>query len=121
MLLRASSEIEGGKADLHAVTDGTRSGVPEGDVLIPFAEAALAPDVEALAEARSQAEVGFNKWLAGENVKWTSDVGFSFSTINDGGEAAPHAGYASSGNGWRPDNAGDSGQWLIRSQLQLLF
>jgi len=65
--------------------------------------------------------VGFNKWLAGENVKWTSDVGFSFSTINDGGEAAPHAGYASSGNGWRPDNAGESGQWLIRSQLQLLF
>ncbi len=54
MLLRASSEIEGGKADLHAVTDGTRSGVPDGDVLVAFTEAALALDVEALAEARAR-------------------------------------------------------------------
>ena len=54
MLLRASSEIEGGKADLHAVTEGTRSGVPQGDVLVPFAEAALGPDPEALREARAR-------------------------------------------------------------------
>ena len=53
MLLRASSELEGTKADLHAVTDGTQSGVPDGDVLVAFAEAALALDVAALAEARA--------------------------------------------------------------------
>lgn len=65
--------------------------------------------------------VGFNNWLAGKNVKWTTDLGYAFSTLNDGGTQAPHADYTSSGNGWRDDNAGESGQWLIRSQLQLLF
>ena len=65
--------------------------------------------------------VGFNNWLAGKTVKWTTDLGYAFSTLNDGGTQAPHADYVSSGNGWRDDNAGESGQWLIRSQLQLLF
>lgn len=54
MLLRASSEIEGGEADLHAVTEGTESGVPDGDVLIAFAEAAVAHDAEALPAARAR-------------------------------------------------------------------
>jgi hypothetical protein len=65
--------------------------------------------------------VGFNNWLAGKTVKWTTDVGYSFSTLNNGGTEAPHADYVSSGNGWREDNAGESGQLVIRSQLQLLF
>ena len=65
--------------------------------------------------------VGFNNWFAGKNVKWTTDFGYAFSTLNNDGTEAPHADYVSSGNGWRDDNAGESGQWLIRSQLQLLF
>ena len=54
MLLRASSELQGEKADLHAVTEG--SGVPSGvrddDVLLPFAEAAVGRDAQALASSR---------------------------------------------------------------------
>lgn len=56
MLLRASSELEGGHADLHAVTDGVESGVPDGDVLVPFAEAAVARDADALRAARARVE-----------------------------------------------------------------
>ena len=54
MLLRASSELQGEKADLHAVTEGsgTPSGVRDDDVLLPFAEAAVGRDVLALASAR---------------------------------------------------------------------
>ena len=54
MLLRASSEIQGEKADLHAVTEGSaaRSGVPDEDVLVPFAEAAVLRDALALVSAR---------------------------------------------------------------------
>jgi hypothetical protein len=65
--------------------------------------------------------VGFNNWLSGKNIKWTTDLGYAFSTLNNGGNEAPHADYTSSGNGWRADDAGQSGQWLVRSQLQLLF
>lgn len=65
--------------------------------------------------------VGFNNWIEGKNLKWTTDVGYAFSTLNDGGSDMPRADYVSSGNGWREDNAGESGQWLIRTQLQLLF
>ncbi len=65
--------------------------------------------------------IGFNNWLVGKNVKWTTDFGYAFSTLNNGGRQAPHADYTSSGNGWRADNSGETGQWLVRSQLQLLF
>ena len=54
MLLRASSELEGGQADLHALTEGSESGVPDGDVLIAFAEAAVARDRDALRQARDR-------------------------------------------------------------------
>ncbi|MDP6479833.1 MAG: porin [Phycisphaerales bacterium] len=69
----------------------------------------------------STVTVGFNNWLAGKNVKWTTDLGYAFSTLNNGGNEAPSADYTSSGSGWRADTAAESGQWLLRSQLQLLF
>ena len=68
--------------------------------------------------------VGFNVWLAaGRVMKWTSDFGYAFDTLSNGPSVAgPSAGYVSSGNGWRADSAnGDAGQWLVRTQLQLLF
>ncbi len=73
--------------------------------------------------------VGFNNWIAGKNVKWTTDFGYAFSGLNNG-QGVNNAGnavsmgspdYTSSGNGWRADNNGRSGQFLARTQLQLLF
>jgi phosphate-selective porin OprO/OprP len=67
--------------------------------------------------------VGFNNWIAGKNLKWTTDFGYAFSTLNNGGggTSLPRADYVSSGNGWRDDNAGQAGQILVRTQLQLVF
>ncbi len=66
--------------------------------------------------------VGLNYWPAGtQTVKFTADWGYAFSFINNGG-SVPSADYVSSGNGWRADEDGsDGGQWLIRTQMQLLF
>jgi hypothetical protein len=54
VLLRASSEIEGSDVELSGVTAGGDSGVPDGDLLVPFAEAAVAHDDEALASVRAR-------------------------------------------------------------------
>ena len=57
MLLRASSEHEGRDVDLHAVTDGEHragSGIPHGEALIRFAEAAVRGSDSELALARQQ-------------------------------------------------------------------
>jgi len=57
MLLRASSEREGREVDLGAVTGGARNGagggVPQGELLVAFAEATVATDDAALARARA--------------------------------------------------------------------
>jgi len=57
MLLRASSEREGREVDLGAVTGGARNGagggVPQGELLVAFAEATVATDDAALAQARA--------------------------------------------------------------------
>ena len=53
LMLRASSEFEGGPVDLEAVTAaGTSSGVAHGDVLAALAEAMVGRDDEALTDAR---------------------------------------------------------------------
>jgi hypothetical protein len=62
MLLRASSELEGGATpDLRGVTDAaSSSGVPAGDLLTAFADATIDGDPEAIARAREAvvAELG---------------------------------------------------------------
>lgn len=55
---------------------------------------------------------GFNKYIAGHNAKWTTDFGFGFN----------HVLVPARITGWRTDNGPDfDGQWVVRSQLQLLF
>jgi len=68
--------------------------------------------------------VGANVWLApGRTLKWSTDFGYAFDTINDGSRSSPgpESGYPSSGNGWRSDVNGEYGQWLVRTQLQMVF
>ena len=67
--------------------------------------------------------VGVNHWMTtGRTIKWTTDFGYGFETITNGGaDGNPAADYTSSGNGWRADGAGEDGQWLLRTQMQLLF
>ena len=54
-MLRASIEYQGKEADLRAVTEGSKggeSGVPHGDELVAFAEAAVGGDAAALRSSR---------------------------------------------------------------------
>ena len=58
---------------------------------------------------------GVNKYFAGHNAKWTTDVGIGTDTINfihgHSGEIA----------GLRPDSGTEDGQLVIRSQIQIVF
>lgn len=66
----------------------------------------------------SVATIGVNKYFSKHAVKWTTDVGYSFDQVqaNGLGGAADLE-----GAGYRDDPAGEDGQLVFRSQLQLLF
>ncbi len=55
--------------------------------------------------------IGVNKYFAGQNAKWSTDFGYAFDAVP---VTVPIA-------GWRADVPGNSGQFVIRTQLQLMF
>jgi hypothetical protein len=57
--------------------------------------------------------VGVNYYFAGHALKLSTDVGYAFDSIG--------ATFASNPLGWRLDAPGHDGQWVFRSQMQLLF
>lgn len=62
------------------------------------------------------ATIGFNKYFSKHQVKWTTDFGYAFEPV----EAAWLAN-SDGREGWRADGADEDGQFVIRTQLQLLF
>lgn len=54
---------------------------------------------------------GFNWYFHGQNAKWTTDIGYAFDNLPVGNALT----------GWQGDAPGEDGQWVIRSQWQLLF
>ncbi len=65
--------------------------------------------------------VGFNKYISGHALKWTTDVGYSFNALNRVKVNGNTFGYPIEFQGWRPDASDSDGQIVLRSQLQLLF
>ncbi len=65
---------------------------------------------------------GVNAYLSGHNAKWTTDFGISLSGLkaNPGSGAGAGDNVASITN-YRTDSAGHTGQFVIRSQLQIAF
>jgi hypothetical protein len=61
--------------------------------------------------------VGFNKYFDGQNMKWTTDVGFGLDPVVGAGQFNGLANIT----GWRQDTNGNDGQFVIRTQWQLLF
>ena len=55
---------------------------------------------------------GVNKYFAGHQAKWTTDIGIALDRVEF---------FAARGAGFRSDTGGDDGQVVIRTQLQLLF
>ncbi len=56
---------------------------------------------------------GTNVFLNLTHLKWTTDWGYSFNGITDA--------WANDGAGWRTDEPGRDGQWLLRTQLIAQF
>ena len=54
---------------------------------------------------------GVNKYFAGQNAKWTTDFGFGIDQL-------PRS---IAVTGWRVDNTNEDGQFVFRSQFQLMF
>jgi hypothetical protein len=54
--------------------------------------------------------VGFNWYLDGQDLKWTTDLGWSITEL--------HPWFADIGAGWRPSEANEI---VFRTQLQLIF
>jgi hypothetical protein len=71
-------------------------------------------------ELDSIVTLGFNYYIGGnKDVKLTSDFGYAFDPVGD---------FATSGADWLQDFSGSTdggftndGQWVVRTQLQLLF
>ena len=58
-------------------------------------------------------EVGVNYYLHQHDAKLTMDMGYSLDEVSTT--------WRSAGAGWRPDTAGEEGQFVLRTQLQILF
>lgn len=70
-------------------------------------------DTDGMGRDLSFLTVGVNRYFAGHDLKWTTDVGIGIS------EVAPF--WAASGAGVRADTPGQNQQVVVRTQLQLLF
>jgi hypothetical protein len=66
-------------------------------------------ELEGVEENLSTFTVGANYWI-NENVKWTTDLGYALNGINGAWNLGE--------TGWR---AGDSGEYLVRTQIQVKF
>ena len=64
--------------------------------------------------------IGVNKYFADHHAKWTTDIGVAFDpVIGDDVLASFEAGFPITG--WRVDPAGEDGQVVIRTQVQIVF
>lgn len=57
--------------------------------------------------------VGVTRFWNKHGLKLMADVGYGFEPVDPG--------WAPTGAGWRPDEPGRDGQWVVRTQFQLLF
>ncbi|MCH8150875.1 MAG: hypothetical protein IH830_00695 [Planctomycetes bacterium] len=65
--------------------------------------------------------VGVNRYFAGHNAKWTTDISFGLDEIDADLTALGPVGATGAITGFRADNPGEDGQVVIRSQVQILF
>ncbi len=65
--------------------------------------------------------VGFTKYWAKHNLKWTTDAGYAFNAVERVSVNGNTLGWADESTGWRPDADGAEGQVVVRSRIQLLF
>jgi hypothetical protein len=65
---------------------------------------------------------GVNRYFAGHNAKWTTDFGFAFDEIDSAfGTGLVTGATPAALTGWRTDAPDEDGQWVLRTQFQILF
>lgn len=77
---------------------------------VPYAQYEYA-DSSAFADSLNVATVGVHRYLYGRSVKWSTDVGYALNGID--------ASINTTNTGW--SNSTKDGQFVIRTQLQLVF
>ena len=70
-------------------------------------------DTDGLGEELSVLTVGANRFFSEHALKWTMDVGYGFNPVDDF--------WSSRRAGWLTDDPGESGQIVVRLQMQVLF
>lgn len=70
-------------------------------------------DSAAVLNDLSVATLGVTKFFDRHNLKWQTDIGYGFDPVS--------AAFAQSSAGWLEDSPNEDGQFVLRSQFQLLF
>ena len=68
--------------------------------------------------------VGANYYFAGNNAKFSADVGYALDEVTSfwaGGAGGAGLGAGGAVDGWRQDGDGEDGQLVLRGQFQLAF
>lgn len=65
--------------------------------------------------------IGVNKYIAGHNAKWTTDLSFGTDTVDVAGGVGGLSGLPSGFTGIGVDDGTEDGQVVLRTQLQILF
>ena len=72
-----------------------------------------AGETDGVGEELSLLTVGANRFFSEHALKWTMDVGYGFNPVDDF--------WSSRRAGWLADDTGESGQIVVRMQMQVLF
>jgi len=66
------------------------------------------------------ATVGFNRYISDHQLKWTTDFGYAFDPVPAATDVSGNT-VSLGGAGFRTDQGDEDGQFVLRSQIQLLF
>ena len=108
----------GQKTDAQGISEVNRYGLTlQGGVFVTenidiFAQYAWADDDADLGEL-SVVTAGFNKYIKGHTIKLTVDANYALEEVTST--------YVNGSRGYLVDAMGESGQFVLRSQIQLLF
>jgi hypothetical protein len=81
-------------------------------------------DDDSSADDLSVLTIGANRYFSGHRLKWTTDLGYAFNEVsNTWGDTFAGGGLGADAalTGWRTDSTDSDGQFVFRSQIQLLF
>ena len=109
-LIRASADRAAG-SDIDATALVLQGGYRFNDDWEGFARYEWSDPDAAAASDISIFTVGFTRYFAGHNAKWTTDIGIALDPVP----------FEVPVTGWRDDAAGKDGQIVIRSQFQMVF